>query len=96
MIVLNPESAIANQPEGMRLLGHVLTLRQDPERGAVVASVSLFNQMRYDVALSPTGFMLAVPREFITTGHLFDTTNRVVFDLTHRSALADHLTVKGG
>ena len=89
----NTNSVLANQPEGKRLLAHTLTLRHQPD-GAVMASVSLFNQMRYDVTLAPMGFLVALPPEFMTTGHLFDIANRAVFDLTHGSQLADHLTVR--
>lgn len=91
----NPESAIANQPEGKRIVGHVLTLRYDANRRLIRASVSLFNQMRYDVTLSSTRLLVDVPPEFMTTGHLFDTTNRTVLHLTHKSQLADRLTLRG-
>ena len=94
VIALNNESAVANQPTDKRILGHVLTLRHHFETGAVRASVSLFNQMRYDVTMSSSDFLVSMPHEFMTTGHLFDTANRIVLDLTHKSLLADRLTLR--
>jgi hypothetical protein len=82
---------IGNEPSGGRYLGHVVTLRQDPASRRIVANVSLYNQIRYDVVLSPAGFQLELPSEWLTLGHLFDTKNGVLRELTHSSLQAQRL-----
>ncbi|GAB5544677.1 MAG: hypothetical protein SangKO_044370 [Sandaracinaceae bacterium] len=50
-----------------------------------MSDVSLYNEIRYRVTLSPSGFLCDVPREFLTSGHLFDTHNHIVHELRHSS-----------
>lgn len=85
---------IGNEPAGHRFLGHVVTLRYDPRRDEIMAIVSLYNQIRYDVLLSPTGFITVVDPEFMTAGNFFDTKNGVVCDLTHASQMWRRLLIE--
>lgn len=79
------ERIIGNEPVGRRYLGHIVTVRHDPATDAIMSDVSLYNEIRYRVTLSPSGFLCDVPREFLTSGHLFDTHNHIVHELRHSS-----------
>lgn len=82
---------ITNEPAGRRYEGHVFTLRHDPDSRATSASVALFNQVRYDVTFSPTGFLIGVPREFMTSGHFFETRTGEIHELAHGSRVTGFL-----
>lgn len=91
VVQVDPNPVLGGAP---RYYGHVLALRFEPETRSVMASVSLYNWMHYRVVLSPTGFLIATPSEFLTTGHFFDSEHKVISTLAHVSELIDRLTIR--
>ena len=70
---------LADEPvEGLRRLGHVITVNTAADGCSIVAQVSLLNQMTYSVSLSKD--YAGEPRN-VTRGHFFDHGQRRIYDL---------------
>jgi hypothetical protein len=82
MVQMMDEAILAEEPiEGMRVLGHLITVSWASDGVSVLAQVALFNQMTYRVILA-LGFTGPPPQ--LTRGHLFDVTRREILELGAR------------
>jgi len=82
LIQLDEKAILADEPiEGMRRLGHLVTVNWAQDGISVLAQVSLFNWMTYLVLLAPdfTG-----PPPELTRGHLFNVSNGELLELGAR------------
>lgn len=81
------ENAIlANEPiEGLRSLGHLITVNWAQDGVSILSQVSLFNWMTYQISLARdfTG-----PPPALTRGHLFNVSNHKILELEARPASA--------
>ena len=75
--------AIGDEPvEGMRRLGHIVTVNWAAERISIISQVSLFNWASYRVSLARN---FSGERRNIRRGHFFNVNNREILDLETRS-----------
>jgi hypothetical protein len=82
LIHADDASVLEGEPEeGLRVLGHFVTVNWAADGVSVLAQVSLFNWMTYHVCLAPdfTG-----PPPELTRGHLFDVPNLKILELGSR------------
>jgi hypothetical protein len=82
LIHADDASVLEGEPdEGLRVLGHFVTVNWAADGVSVLAQVSLFNWMTYHVCLAPdfTG-----PPPELTRGHLFNVSNLKILELGSR------------
>ncbi len=82
LIQIDEMPVLADEPvEGMRCLGHLITVNWALDGISVLAQVSLFNWMTYRVLLAPdfTG-----PPPELGRGHLFNVSNHEILELGSR------------
>jgi HNH endonuclease len=82
LLHIDERAVLADEPiEGMRRLGHLITVDWAQDGISVLAQVSLFNWMTYQVLLAPdfTG-----PPPELTRGHLFHVSNGEILRLGTR------------
>ncbi len=71
---------LANAPAGARLLGHMIAVRWDPSRHAVVGQVSLYDWVQYRITLSSSFFPFAPV--CIESGHAFNPYYKQILELS--------------
>jgi hypothetical protein len=89
MIQMDERAILEAEPiEGLRSLGHLITLSRAQDGCSVLAQVSLFNWMTYRICLARdfTG-----PRPELLIGHLFNVSNGEILELGARPAVPQTL-----
>jgi HNH endonuclease len=83
LIQVDEKAILENEPiEGMRRLGHLITVNWAADGVSVLAQVSLFNWMTYLVCLAPD---FSGPPPQLTRGHFFNVSDREIFELGSRA-----------
>lgn len=83
MIQMDEAAILEGEPiEGLRALGHLITMSWAQDGRSVLSQVSLFNWMTYRICLAPdfTG-----PRPDLIMGHLFNVSNGQILELGART-----------
>lgn len=70
-VSIDARSIIAGVPSNLQIVVHVVTVQWDRRRSRVIAQVSLFGWLRYEVTLSAMPFIIAPT--CIDSGHAFNT-----------------------
>lgn len=85
-VTISTEHIIGGLPPGQQLLAHVITVRWEPRKKQVVAQVTLFGWIQYQVTLSTAKFN--VPPECIDSGHAFNPFANQLAKLTRNRRLS--------
>lgn len=79
-VAVTTDQIIAGVPADVQLVVHVVAVRWEPKKGQVVAQVSLFGWVQYQVTLSRSRF--DIPPTVIDSGHAFNTYTKQILRLT--------------
>lgn len=69
-VAISATPILGDTPAGTRILAHVLTVAWSRTRHRIVAQVSLFGWLRYEVSLTRERFIF--PPTFVASGHAFN------------------------
>jgi hypothetical protein len=95
-VTVSTRTILGGLAPDVQVVGHIITARWDGVAHQVLAQVSLFDWVQYEVVLSTSAFL--VPPLFVESGHLFNPYARQIAELTRdaRRAMPLPLVLKGG
>lgn len=85
-VTISTKHIIGGLPASTQIVAHVITVRWDPKALRVMAQVTLFGWVQYQVVLSVSKFF--VPPVCIDSGHAFNPYGKQIMKLTRNRQLA--------